>query len=207
MLSSYQSDANYWIQQDRDNYIKDLYSLHKERFPKINKEHGFSQLSSIDNLKTIPWPLYVMALTKNLNPAANPNWSMSDGKICCNICRIYFVPDAKDNRGECAVRKVDGLYKLHKEVYKFSDYDVCSACYYALQNAQIMLDYPKSNRLHDHSEYYVQSFVVLKRSSNFGYHGKLIIGDHAYLQVLEVALLIEDCGCLSDNLNITDYAG
>lgn len=100
MSSSYQLDARYWIQQDKADYIKSLYAEHKTKFPKIKKDLGFSQLSSID-LKNVPWPLYVMVLTKQLNPLAYPEWTNENGnKTCCNICDIHFIPDAKNDRGE-----------------------------------------------------------------------------------------------------------
>lgn len=205
MSSSYQLDARYWIQQDKATYIKSLYAGHKTKFPKIKKDLGFSQLSSID-LKNVPWPLYVMILTKQLNPLAYPEWTNENGnKTCCNICDIHFVPDAKDNRGECAIRTVYGLYKLHKSTSKFSDYDVCSACYYALQNPQIMSDYPVSGRLSNYEpEYYVQSFMIRKRKSDFGYHGKLVV-EKAMFEVLDIALL-KDSEEFLEELDMTEYS-
>jgi hypothetical protein len=196
-----------WMQRDKADYIKSLYSEYRTKFPKISKNLGFSQLSSID-LKNIPWPLYVMILTKQLNPLAYPEWADENDnriKTCCDICDIHFVPDAKDNRGECAIRKVDGLYKLHKSTSKFSDYEVCSACYYALQNPQIMSDYPVSGRLSNYEpEYYIQSFMIRKRKSDFGYHGKLIVEKEVF-EVLDVALLKEN-GELLEELDMVEYS-
>lgn len=212
-MSAANNSANsaYWIRKDRADYARHLFKVHSQSFPKIKIDDGFSALASIPNLSSIPWPLYVMALTKSLNPDANPtfhdmlddnqdcscssvddltsaNRDLSKVRVVCNICSIAFMPLAKDKRGEYAIRDVSGLYKLHKSVDKFDGYPLCSACFYALQNPTVALDYPKQNRKDPASnDELTHSFQMLKRDSNFGYLG------HATFDDNNVVYTVPDC--------------
>ena len=151
MSSINNSDTAYWIRKDKEDYIKELFAVHKHLMPKIKKDDWFTALSSIPNLSSIPWPLYVMALTRSLNPATKPSFC------------------------DPAIRDVSALYKLHKSIDRLDNYPLCSACFFALLNPAVALDYPKQNRKDpvNQDDYYINNFQMLKRESNFGYCGKI----------------------------------
>jgi hypothetical protein len=231
VASDYKNNADYWIQKDKQDHIKTLYKTYNSFFPKIKKDCGFQALANVSNLSFIPWPLYVMALTKMLNPDSkpafrdmpvddlecrdlSPSWEMSLGhdmskcRIACDICNIAFLPLAKDDKGISIIHDVDGLYKLHKSTHHLDSYPVCSACFYALQNPAVMLDYPKNNRENDIGEDdYTWSFLKLKRSSNFNYLGVFTpCGNDGSYVPADSAVDDLDDGQGKVWLNITDFA-
>lgn len=68
-----------------------------------------------------------------------------------------------------------------------------------------MSDYPVSKRsVNDNQPEYIQPFVVWKRKSDFGYHGKLVV-EKAVFEVLEIALL-KDNGELLEELDMDEYS-
>jgi hypothetical protein len=210
---------------EKENRIKTLFKTHGPSFPKIKKELGFSALSSID-LSSIPWPLYVMALSKNLIPDSEPSFfessinckekdrelldSMDEDRITCNICLITFKADEKDQNGMSIIQNVSALYKLHKSVSHMLEYPLCLACFYALQNPDTSADYPKGNRKDPNSEeYYTHTFQMLKRKSVFGYLGEIKTSSSNNI----VAYVAQECAICKDDdlygpdmLNIKDYA-
>lgn len=229
-LKPIQSDTAYWIRKDKEDYIKKLFTVHRFLIPKIKKDDGFAALSSIPIL-SIPWPLYVMALTRSLNPAAKPAFydlpiddvnctimsvtfstsidkSISGCRIICNICRLTFLPCARDIKGDLAIRDVSALYKLHKSTDRLDDYPLCSACFFALLNPEVELDYPKQNRKDpvNKDDYYINNFQMLKRESNFGYCGKIMIKNDMVRYVVPDHALMDSSDGDPPTLN-NDFAG
>jgi hypothetical protein len=225
------SDTAYWIRKDKEDYIKELFAVHKHLMPKIKKDDWFTALSSIPNLSSIPWPLYVMALTRSLNPATKPSFcdlpiddmnctvmsvafstidqSILNCRIVCNICRLTFLPCVKDMKGDPAIRDVSALYKLHKSADRLDNYPLCSACFFALQNPAVALDYPKQNRKDPvNQDYYINNFQMLKRESNFGYCGQFIVANNMISYIVPDHALTDSIdGEDPDVLNIHDFAG
>lgn len=228
-MSTFKTDSAYWIRREKEDRIRTLFKTYGPSFPKIKKELGFSVLSSID-LSSIPWPLYVMALSKSLIPASKPEFfetsinckedretldslteyfdNVDKNRVICNICSISFKADEKDANGMSAIQNVNGLYKLHKPIGHMIKYNLCLACFYALQSPITAADYPKGNRKDPKSEeYYTHTFQMLKRDSDFGYLGEIetIASDHT------LAYVVRDCAICKDYdypnmLNIEDYA-
>jgi hypothetical protein len=156
-------------------------------FCRIKKDLGFSAISRT-LLSSVPWPLYVMALSKNLIPDSKPEFfkdNVNDGRVTCNICSITFTSNEKDQNGMTIIQNVQALYKLHKSVSHMIEYSLCLACFYALQNPATAADYPKDNRKDPKSEeYYTHTFQMLKRNSDFGYLGEIKIGPNNTLPML-----------------------
>ena len=207
----------YWIRQDRAKTLKDAYAKHGPSFPKISRDEGFAALAAVTNtVDRVAWQLYVLALTKILNPGAKACFvdEMDDAKEyqareTCNICKLSFLGDAKDAKDGLAMRRVGGLYKLHKEIYRRHAYDVCAACFYALQNPAVASDYPKSNRHDPHrpDDEFGLTFVQLKRASDLGYHGTFVVSSlgSADWNPHSEALLEEANG--TEWLDMTNFSG
>lgn len=215
-MSTFAADSAFWIREEKKNHIKELFEKHSSSFPKIKKELGFAALSSAD-ISTVPWSLYVMALSKSLIPNSEPTFpalseftSSDDGRIACNICSIIFKADEKDSTGMSVSQNVHGLYKLHKSVNHMIEYPLCLACFYALQNPLTSSDYPKNKRKDPNSvEYYTHTFQMLKRESDFGYLGNVeIVGSgHISGYVVPQHALCSDHDLYDpDTLNMDDYA-
>lgn len=194
------------VRIDKDDYVKSLFKAHNSLFPKIKKEDGFAALKSID-ISRVPWPLYVMALSKTLIPESKPRFpyeiesSLSENEMECDICSITFVGNVKD---------VLGLYKLHKSINHLHKYTLCLACFYALQNPAVALDYPKKNRKDPASvDYYTNTFCMLKRDSSFGYLGEMkrtTSDDILSYVVCDIAMNF-DGEHASEELNMDEFAG
>lgn len=205
--------ADYWIRKDKDDYIKSLFKLYSLSFPKIKKEDGFVSLKSID-ISCAPWPLYVMVLSKTLILDSRPRFpyeiesNLSDTEITCDICSITFINNIKDEKSY--IREVLGLYKLYKSINHMTKYPLCLACFYALQNPSVALDYPKNNRKDPMSkdDYYTNTFCMLKRNSDFGYLGEMIrtTSDDILSYVVKDIAMIFDGEHLPDKLNIDEFA-
>lgn len=229
-MSTFKTDSSYWIRREKEDRIRTLFKTYGPSFPKIKKELGFSALSSID-LSSIPWPLYVMALSKSIIPASKPEFfetsinckeedretldnlteyfdNVDKNRVICNICSISFKADEKDANGMSAIQNVNGLYKLHKPIGHMMGYNLCLACFYALQNPITAADYPKGNRKDPKSEeYYTHTFQMLKRDSDFGYLGEIetIASDHTLAYVVQDRAICKDYD-YPNMLNIEDYA-
>lgn len=155
-------------------------------FPVIK---SFKDLTTLSNI-SFPWIEYVILLNKrnplfrDVNEYVNEymyekteeDKKLDEKAIQCDICHLHFIPDMKDKYGNNSIYYIHGLYKHHKPVYRLFEYNVCTACFYMLQNPLIETDYPKINRKDRMPECdYKMSFVQLKRKGIFGYHGKIII--------------------------------